>query len=306
MTIMKFEEFAEKITEDILSYLPEEFKTSKVGLRKVTKNNDVVLTGLDITQEGSVITPTIHLESFYEKYIEGMSLEEILERIADLRVQTDVKTLGFDPDEIAEFDKVRDKIFPKLVNKDFNKTKLQDLVYTEFSETEDLAVIYAIEANVKTDAGMGSITITKQIFDRWDISLEELDRIAKENIAGTEKFQTLREAMIEMYGGVDLGIIPEEETPWMYFLSNKSRINGSNVILNTQVLDEVAEKVGDFIIIPSSIHEVLIVPRNEETDTSALNDMVNDVNTSTVSKDEWLSDKVYTYDPSTKKVTVAA
>ena len=73
-------------------------------------------------------------------------------------------------------------------------------------------------------------------------------------------------------------------------------INGAAAILNDTARQEIAEKLGDFYVLPSSIHEVMIVPKSTGRSLEELELMVRSVNSSEVEPDEVLSDHVYEYD----------
>lgn len=92
----------------------------------------------------------------------------------------------------------------------------------------------------------------------------------------------------------------------MYVLTNAEKMNGAAAILDSKTMEGISEKLGgDFVIIPSSIHEVIILPLNT-ADTDTLNGMVNDVNASEVAPLDVLSNHVYKYDATAKKVVIAA
>ena len=87
----------------------------------------------------------------------------------------------------------------------------------------------------------------------------------------------------------------ESETP-LYVLTNKARLYGASCILYPNLLDSIADKLTcDFYLIPSSIHEVILVPESGTEDTN-LNDMVAEVNHTQVDPKEVLADHVYYYD----------
>ena len=92
-------------------------------------------------------------------------------------------------------------------------------------------------------------------------------------------------------------MVPPATDDMLYVLSNEARLHGAAAILNKKIMDDITDKLGkDFFILPSSIHEVLIVPKNDRTDLKDLESMVRDVNASHVSPGERLSDHVYAYD----------
>lgn len=88
----------------------------------------------------------------------------------------------------------------------------------------------------------------------------------------------------------------QAEDEQMYVLTNQSKIHGASCILYEDVLRDFSDKLGrDLYILPSSIHEVILLPKTESFDRDGLNCMVQEVNRDGVSMDEVLSDHVYEY-----------
>ena len=87
----------------------------------------------------------------------------------------------------------------------------------------------------------------------------------------------------------------------MIILTNDKKYNGAGVILCDAVLKAVYRKIGEFYILPSSIHEVILVPANA-VDPTALAAMVKTINATQVAEEEQLSDDVYVYNGKTWKL----
>ena len=93
----------------------------------------------------------------------------------------------------------------------------------------------------------------------------------------------------------------------MYVLTNQSKYYGASGILDHSTLHRISEQIGDFIVLPSSIHEVIIIPKNEDMgDYSRLAAMVKEVNAAVVLPEERLSDHVYVYSRDNEKLRIAA
>lgn len=72
------------------------------------------------------------------------------------------------------------------------------------------------------------------------------------------------------------------------------------------MMDAICEKIGsNFFILPSSLHEVLIVPASKNMDLSELEDMVREVNATQVAPPDKLSDSVYRYDREHRTIKLA-
>lgn len=87
----------------------------------------------------------------------------------------------------------------------------------------------------------------------------------------------------------------------MYILTNQNKVNGAGVLARDGVLDKIGELLGsDFYVLPSSTHEVILVPDNGNMQTKELEDMVKEVNATQVPPEDLLSDKVQYYDRAAK------
>ena len=96
---------------------------------------------------------------------------------------------------------------------------------------------------------------------------------------------------------VDYKLISMPDIPdTMFVLTNDTKVNGAAAILNDDNRQEIAEKVGDFYMLPSSIHETLIIPKDAGMEFKELEQMVQEVNQTQVAPGERLSDHVYEYD----------
>lgn len=308
--MMDFEEFKASVAEQIKDYLPEQYADASVTIQDVTKNNDQQLSGLMIRTEDNNIAPNIYLEQFYEQYTDGRDMEDILQNIADVRVSHEMEQ-GFDISKLTDFDQVKDHIICKLVNAEMNQDYLAD---KPFTQVEDLAVIYAIDLG-GNESGHMTAPITNKLLESYGITEQELHDIAIHNLAESQiEFKTMRDVLVDMMfpEGIQEGdprafmLPPEEENPSMYVLSNADKLNGAAAILDSKTMEDISEKLGgDFIVLPSSIHEVIVLPVNEDMDRQTLEAMVQDVNAGQVAPEERLSDHVYMYDSQAKELVRA-
>ena len=277
--MMNFEEFKKSVAENIKDYLPEEYQNAQVTIQEVTKSNDIVLSGLMIRTEDNNIAPNIYLENFYQEYEEGKDFSEIMQTISDVRVHNEMSK-GFDVSRLTDLDKVRDNIICRLVNKEMNEDFLENKPYTSF---EDLAVVYAVNLG-NLQGGRMTAPITNQMMEQYGITKEELHDIALHNLANSQlEFKSMRDTLMEMMDITEddpkAFMLPPDEGPQMYILTNSDKVDG-----------------GDFVVLPSSRHEVIVLPPSEEMDRRVLENMVQDVNAGQVAPEDRLSDHVYQYD----------
>lgn len=300
MANLTFQNFVEEVRSQITDFLPEEYEGATVEVVAVTKNNGTELTGLNIRKPGCNISPNIYLNDYYNDYISGRMLESILLQIARLRIDTDVAE-SFDTNIISSFEKVTDYIYPKLVNYELNKDRLTEIPYISFAG--DLALLFYINASEFTkdllvQSGAATINITNQLLDNWGITVQDLKEVALRNQRSSICFKTMREILAEMDPAY-ANILPEEDDPTMYVLSNNNKINGAAAITDTDFLEGIKNELdSDLVILPSSIHEVIIIPKRKVdgvNDPETLKEMIGEVNGSELQPDEILSDRPYIY-----------
>ena len=104
------------------------------------------------------------------------------------------------------------------------------------------------------------------------------------------EFMSMKQ-MIEGFDEAD-----EEDFVPLYVLSNVKRCFGAAWMADEEVLRSIAGILQkDYYILPSSVHECLILPAQADTDRESLRDMVREINQSEVEPEEVLSDNVYYY-----------
>lgn len=117
----------------------------------------------------------------------------------------------------------------------------------------------------------------------------------------------------EMYNMCDILFGDEEEMeskellPYeQYVLSNDAKLNGATVMLYPNLLQEIGEATkSNFFILPSSVHELILIKDNGEMSAEEFQRMVMEINRTQVAPEEVLSDEVYSYDYREQKVVLA-
>lgn len=152
------------------------------------------------------------------------------------------------------------------------------------------------------EQGVTSFLVTKENMECFQMTQGEIMEQAYHNTAAQKyTLQNLNEIMRELMTseGLDPEIVKElthEETP-LYVLTNSERVNGANAIVCPEVLKHVYEELGEnYYIMPSSIHEVLLVKESTGLTPDEMKRMVHEVNVSEVRPEELLSFKVFRYD----------
>ena len=292
MNKMKFDEFRDVVVDGIKDWLPESFGKVDISIKITEKNNDLKLTGLLIKRVGSAIAPMIYLDGYYNQYKDGAEMDDIMQRIAKLRIEHD-QVDGIDVNVISDFDKCRGKIIPRLINTGWNKELLANRPHVELA---DLSVIFVVDLGVHRDGTM-SVPITTNLMNNWNLRVEDLYDIAIKNQEKSDEglLVSMSDMLMDMMG-VDKDDTSTESDDMMFVLTNTSKVNGASMLLNKSMMGKVIDKVGDdFFIIPSSVHEVIIVSNQHAMSVSELEKIVNDVNTSQVDLPDRLGEHVYRY-----------
>jgi len=330
---MKVKEFSEKMKEALQKYYGEKVT---VVLNEVTKNNGVILQGISIMELEKNISPTIYLNNIHEAYKEGMTFGTCVEKVINVYENSKTET-NINMDFFTDYEKVKGKLVYKLINYEKNKELLKEIPHIPYL---DLAIVfYCLVTNELI--GNATVLIHHKHCKIWGITVEELYQEAMKNTPNLLPYEIqnmedvmrsiLMEDLRREYAGswageqsedgdissqtseqwleqvVDqmIGEATGEEKVPMYVLSNQTRILGAACILYQNIMYEFAETVGkDFYVIPSSIHELILVPVLGNEKNLNLNNMVEEVNQTQVDAEEVLADHAYYYSRQTGKLSV--
>ena len=290
--VQDFDTFKDYVMENIHDYLGAKYTDADIMFKDMEKTGGVHYEGIIIRIDGELATPTLPLESYYDEYKKGnKGLSDVLRTIAEdrerLAAGEDIKA-----EKLTDFETVRGKIVPKLVNLETSKGYLMDKPYTKLN---DMAVMYIAELGNDGRGSKMSMPINNSLLEAYGITKEELHDIAVKNINAQEaNIRPLFDVIAEMTGE-QIAELPAQMK--MFVVTNQSMMFGAAMMLNDNAVQELADKMGgngDFVIIPSSIHELLVLPV-EGIEKSALDAMVLDVNRSVVDPMEQLSDHIYIY-----------
>lgn len=297
------EVFARKVCAAVERELGEGFCTE---VKEVRKNNSILLHGLLIMSKGQTVVPTIYLEHFLEAYESGLPFEEVVRKLLAVYWR-DMPLEEMDMDFFKSFGNVRDRICYCLIGRKGNEEMLENIPHVEFL---DLAVCFYYAYHGER-MGDGIILIYNSHMEMWRSNIMELAALAERNTRRLFPWECRRmeEILEEMIGaGEAAGIENPMEMPCgipLKVLTNNKRTRGAVCILYPGVLDKMAEEMGsDFFILPSSIHEVILIPDMGNEDSEALKKMIREVNRTQVAPEEVLSDTLYRYDRAEKRVVI--
>lgn len=266
-----------------------------IGHHTAEKNNGVMKCGIVLAKEGVNISPTIYLEEYFEQFQYGRSLDNIVTDI--IRLYHEVRfEKSWDEKNIRTFQAVEEKIIYRIVNFKENESLLEGIPHVPFL---DLAITFHVLLEI-TNFGTATMMIRNEHLQLWDVSTEVLYEKAKAN---TERllpyeFQTMSAVMEELTSGE---VVMEEEI--LFVLSNTIRSFGAAAILYENRLERIGEYLGEnFYVLPSSVHETIIVPESFAPSREILNEMIREINDTQVSDEEILGNQAYYYERKLKRM----
>ncbi len=291
-------------TNDVINTLTKNHSEAMFEVANTYKNNDAVKNGIVVKFCNTNVSPLIYItEDDFCKPV-----EETAEKIWDLALKNKRDKLDISNKLSKEY--ILDNLFIKVVNK---KTNLQNLKrWVSFdgllnSALSDLTAIFEVSVG-NINGGYGSITLTKEIINYLKLDEKELIRYAKIREPKLITMDKLVRSILEKQCLPDFmidEIINNQPMPDMLILSNEEGLYGAAILTHPEeiakILDENNVQGAKFVIVPSSVHEVIVLPPEATTlDVEELNELVKKVNGSDLKPEEVLSDHVYIFNKEEK------
>ena len=277
----------------------------EVENRLVDKVNETY-DAFTIKHTGSDVGVNISITEAYRAYATD---EADIKTIANAMVNRTVEALLNAPvisegiNDIQNYEVMKNKLVMEVVSAETNAELLATVPHKDI---EDMAVVYRFD--VKDIVGEGAtVIVTNKMLDNYGITPEQLHADAVKNAPEIRPIviQGMAEVLAKQMGVEDmemlgLNIPPEQEQ--IFVASVPDNVHGAGILAYEDFMDKASERVGNqsFFILPSSIHELLIVPDNGMMDLHSLEQMVREVNATTVDPSEKLTDNVYHYDAKDK------
>lgn len=294
---MKIEDFAEMVKERVTERLED---GCHVSIQKVDKNNGVVYTGLQVQKEGLNLSPIIYLDIQYKNFLcKETTLPEIVDYVVTI---AEGKAQQVDMRLFLNYSSIEGSIIYSLINTERNAKLLEDLPHMDFM---DLSVIFQCMLACE-NFGMASIMIHNAHLKLWDVTVNDLFRAARKNtplLRGYE-FKSMKDVFREIIESeqsdetdCDTYMTEIESSVPMYVLSNKYGVDGAACILYPTLLTNICDRLeSSFYLIPSSIHEVLILPSDNTDDSAEIQKMIKEINDTQVAAEDILSYSLYFYE----------
>ena len=296
--MMNYEEFKTTILNEIRKEL---CANAEITIQSVIKNNDLHLDGLTIHEANTNIAPTIYLNHYYSTLSSGeMTLQEIIQNILTVYKQNRCHA-NINMTYFTDFNVIKDRICYKLVNTEKNKELLTSIPHVPFLDLS-LVFYYLVDSS---STEIATILIQNNHMKWWNTNLDALYELAKENTPKLLPYKL--DSMGSILKLLDPKIILDNNADDlfpMYVLTNIKQLHGATCILYPDVLKDFANKINqNLYILPSSVHETLLIPAFDDTDADNLSEMVKEVNSTCLASDELLSEHVYYYNRETDKIS---
>ena len=292
---MSFEEFKREIERRRKDYMPKELQFAMVSVEPVSKLNSSY-DALVIRTSHNPAGATINLTRLYEDAA-SMELDDVIGRLKDMVGDMEydrVMQMLEDNHYLTNYNDVKENLFLRCSNAERNKAVLENCPHREMN-----GVVLTAHVGLKWEQGTSprySAVVTNDMMKGWKISEETLfadaEKSARKRLPIT--YGRLSDFLMGLPGGDMLP--PNTSAPDMFVITNRQGYFGAAAAFYPDVLQQVHERLGNFYMLPSSVHEWLILPEEMGMQVSDLERMVRDVNYYEVSDEDFLSDDVYHFD----------
>lgn len=279
-------------------------RTCCVKLNDVNKNNGIKLKGIMIREDNCNVSPTIYLNELFEAYEDNkMTLDEIADNVI-AKYEVNKITSSIDMRFFTIFDRVKDRIIFQLINYEKNKDMLENIPHIQYL---DLAIVFRVLVSEEPFSN-ATVLIHNEHMQLWKmtagypITIKELYELALKNTPVHQPYEIKN--MVDIIKEMNIAV-GQDESINMYVLTNKDRVQGASSLLYPDILADFGKAVQkDFYVLPSSIHECILLPAQGDEDADFLRSMVMEVNETQVDEEEKLSDSVYYFSRESGKLSI--
>ncbi len=295
--MMNINEFIERMKAEVRECLPDDvYQDIIIDNVEVVKMNDQKLHGLTFKVPGVDAAPTLYVNEMFEAYKDGADIRYLASEMANMYSAS--RNAVAPPEVDLSYDNVKDKLTVRLLEKKRNREFLSTMPYV--SVGQGLAIIADI--NMGEDRGGDwRIAINNNVLETLGVDKEKLFAQAMKNSAVVEPAMLI-DMSSALFSPERVNLLDREEPiapediGGMYVLTNASGSLGAAALFYPDVKEKAAELLGsDYYILPSSVHEVILVPDAPGITEKELCDMVKEANRTVVDEKDILSDNVYHY-----------
>lgn len=306
---MNFEEFSQELAEQIESALADKNMAVNITTQHVEKLNGDY-NAITVTPEGSNIGVSLNADVLYDAYEQNYGMEKLVDRAVEQIEIAIADQPQVAVEAITDYEKMKSTLVMEVVSTETNAQMLEHLPHKEL---EDMSIVYRFLISSDNE-GRASVVINNNMMEQMGITPEQLHEDAMKNspVIRPAVIQNMAEVMMELNHLTPeeadmMGLTMDDGPQMMYVATVPDKINGAGVLAYQDFMEQASERIGggDFYILPSSKHEVLIVPDKDFVQLDDLKAMVKEVNATEVSAQDKLTDSVYHYDSQDKVFELA-
>ena len=324
---MEIMEFCQKVKRSLAA---ESEEGIKISVKEITKNNGTILHSITISKTGMNISPNIYLDGLYDAYESGRTFRSVMNEVRKIYEESKMES-SIDMSFFMDYEKMKEKVVYKVIGYERNKELLRQIPHILFL---DMALVFYCYVP-KKELDCATILIYDSHLKMWGISKERLYWDAQRNTPHflPPRILSMEEVMNDIFSGSIMPVSEgEEEMPGsgnpdgakpgcgqqegpmpssrkaeesgkMYVLGNDKKLFGAAAMFYQGVLEEFSEKQQkSFYVLPSSVHEVILIPDDGMVNGEELWKMVCEINATQVEPEEVLTDSVYYFSIKCKKI----
>lgn len=295
---MDFKEFVNKLEQDLKEVLSDISPGAQVRQTPVEKLQAGSYTGISITPADTNIGMNLNADQLFAQMQEGRSYEGVLAAAVSQAERGLHDMPSVDVQSITNYETAKNLLCFEVVGTEQNADMLANIPHTD---VENMSMVYRLQLD-SNEHGASTVLITNAMMEQYGVTKEQLHADAMENAPEIRpaSFKTMAEVMAEMMG-MPVEMMPQDMAPPMYVATNEDKARGAAVMFYPDFMDQAAKELGgDVFVLPSSVHEVLILPDDGNMSVDELRDMVTTINATEVSAHDRLADSVYHYDAATR------
>lgn len=280
---MNYEDFKQAFKAEMMDRIGVEgVEYYDQTIHKANRAKDALI----IRPEGSEIGSVVFYEDRYRDYQDGRNIGSLADDA--------VSTLNYRRENIPEVPELshaylEENLYLTVMNAEMNREYLSEV---PCEQLEDMAVVPRIRVNEES-----SMLVKEWMLEEYGFSKEELFETAHMNMEQQDYRCISLKTFVDNIMNITSGSGTHES---VYVLTNEAMIDGASAILSKKAMAIAYHNIReDFFILPSSRHEVILIPRSIPMTVEQLTDMVVAANQSVVEAEDWLSDHVYRYNSNT-------
>ena len=273
----------------------------RVNVKDVEKANGMSYRGIEVSDLQTGMGVTVNMDKHYKMYLGGKSVDEIADLVQQQVADAFEKRPDVDMSRLKDYESLCSNVMMEAVSREKNAEYLQKIPHFDMA---DISIIYRLNVGRDRSHDIGVVTVDNQLLNSMGVSQDQFQKDVFEQVLAGEP--PILKSLTEVIGASFIGDGPEPEGG-LFLATNRDALYGASVIAIPGFLDQAAEKLGgSFYILPSSIHEVLLLKNDEAVDIQEMERMVQEINEAIVVPEEQLSDRVYHYDAQEKVFELAS